>query len=118
MYIAIDDRKIVSGPTLLSGYTFTRAFLYAVFVLGPIPCFTISHSHTLEVAMKTPFVCLAFKFCLQRAIPESKVHGGNMGPIWGRQDPGGPHVGTMNYAIWDRIAFRVLYFIVFSFNHK
>ena len=24
--------------------------------------------------------------------PNSKVHGGNMGPIWGRQDPGGPHV--------------------------
>ena len=24
--------------------------------------------------------------------PDSKVHGANMGPIWGRQDPGGPHV--------------------------
>ena len=23
-----------------------------------------------------------------------------MGPIWGRQDPGGPHVGPMNMAIW------------------
>ena len=22
-----------------------------------------------------------------------------MGPIWGQQDPGGPHVGTMNFAI-------------------
>ena len=22
-----------------------------------------------------------------------------MGPIWGRQDPGGPHVGSMNFAI-------------------
>ena len=32
--------------------------------------------------------------------PDSKVHGANMGPIWGRQDPGGPHVGTMNFAIW------------------
>ena len=30
----------------------------------------------------------------------SKVHGANMGPIWGRQDPGGPHVGAMNFAIW------------------
>ena len=34
-------------------------------------------------------------------IPESKVHGANMGPIWGRQDPGGPHVGPVNFAIWD-----------------
>ena len=33
--------------------------------------------------------------------PDSKVHGANMGPIWGRQDPGGPHVGPMNLAIWE-----------------
>ena len=32
--------------------------------------------------------------------PDSKVHGANMGPIWGRQDPGGPNVGPMNFAIW------------------
>ena len=31
-----------------------------------------------------------------KAFPDSKVHGANMGPIWGRQDPGGPHVGPMN----------------------
>ena len=35
------------------------------------------------------------------AIPDSKVHGANMGLIWGRQDPSGPHVGPMNFAIWD-----------------
>ena len=34
-------------------------------------------------------------------IPDSKVHGANMGPIWGRQDPGGLHVGPMNLTIWD-----------------
>ena len=33
--------------------------------------------------------------------PDGKVHGANMGPIWGQQDPGGPHVGPMNFAIWD-----------------
>ena len=32
--------------------------------------------------------------------PDSKVHGANMGPILSRQDPGGPHVGPMNFAIW------------------
>ena len=26
--------------------------------------------------------------------PDSKVHGAYMGPIRGRQDPGGPRVGT------------------------
>ena len=25
----------------------------------------------------------------------------NMGLIWGRQDPCGPHVGPLNFAIWD-----------------
>ena len=38
---------------------------------------------------------------LYHAIPDSKVHGANMGPTWGRQDPGGPHVVPMNLAIWD-----------------
>ena len=33
--------------------------------------------------------------------PDSKVHEANMGPILGRQDPGGPHVGPTNIAIWD-----------------
>ena len=31
--------------------------------------------------------------------PDSKVHGANMGPTWGRHDPGGPHVGPMDLAI-------------------
>ena len=30
-----------------------------------------------------------------------------MGPIWGRQDPGGPHVGPMNFAIWADANFVV-----------
>ena len=34
-------------------------------------------------------------------IPGSKVQGANMRPIWGRQGPGGAHVGPMNLAIWD-----------------
>ena len=32
--------------------------------------------------------------------PHNKVHGANMGLIWVRQDPGGPHAGPMNFAIW------------------
>ena len=39
-------------------------------------------------------------YCSYSDIPDSKVHGTNMGPAWGRQDPGGPHVGPMNLAIW------------------
>ena len=34
------------------------------------------------------------------AYPDSKVCGTNMVPVRGRQDPGGPHVGLLNLAIW------------------
>ena len=36
-----------------------------------------------------------------QGIPDNNAHGANMGPIWGWQDPGGSHVGPMNFAIWD-----------------
>ena len=39
-------------------------------------------------------------------IPDSKMHGANMGSIWGRQDSGGPHVGIMNFAIWDVMQYK------------
>ena len=40
-------------------------------------------------------------------IPDSKIRGANIGPIWGRQDPGGPHVGPMNFALGDVYRFTV-----------
>ena len=40
-------------------------------------------------------------------IPESKVYWAKMGPIGGRQDPGGPHVGPTNLAIWDAMRQKV-----------
>ena len=42
--------------------------------------------------------------------PDSKVHVANMGSIWGRQDPGGPHVGPMNFAIWEVLFQRRAFF--------
>ena len=41
-------------------------------------------------------------------VSDSKVHGANMGPMWCRQDPGGPHVGPMNFAIWDLYQIDIL----------
>ena len=35
---------------------------------------------------------------------DSKFMRANMGPTWGRQDPGGPHIGPMNLAIWGNSA--------------
>ena len=36
---------------------------------------------------------------LDKHSPDSKVPGVNMGPIWGRQGPGGPHVGPINFSL-------------------
>ena len=53
------------------------------------------------------YSCPDFNITLLKALlklkyeyPDSKVHGAKMGPIWGWQDPGGPHVGPMNFDIW------------------
>ena len=50
--------------------------------------------------------CVGYGLLLQRQrlmiyTPDSKVHGAYMVPTWGRQDPGGSHVGPMILAIWD-----------------
>ena len=50
-------------------------------------------------------------------IPDSKVHGANMGPIWGRQDPGGPHVGPMNFAIWDHLMNDNIHMIIWTLEN-
>ena len=33
--------------------------------------------------------------------PDSKAHGAHIGPTWGQQDPGGPHAGHVNLAVWN-----------------
>ena len=43
--------------------------------------------------------------CLLPSIPDSKVHGANMGSTWDRQDPGGTQVGHMSFAIWDMMQY-------------
>ena len=36
-------------------------------------------------------------------VPDSKVHGANMGPTWVLSAPDEPHVGPMNLAIWGSL---------------
>ena len=50
--------------------------------------------------------------------PDSKVHETNMGPTWGRQDPGGPHVGHVNLAIWVAITLINRSVLQVINNHK
>ena len=43
---------------------------------------------------------VATNHLMTERFPDSKVHGANIGPIRGRQDPCWPHVGPMNFVIW------------------
>ena len=58
--------------------------------------------HTrMEVADKSfRIVCHIYVLCSSN-FPDNKVHGANMGPIWGQQDSGGPH--ELCYLGWDEI---------------
>ena len=49
------------------------------------------------LSMVQSFACPNAK---EVTLTDSKVDGANVGPTWGQQDPGGPHVGHMNFAIW------------------
>ena len=55
---------------------------------------------------------------LENHNPDSKVHGTNMGPIWGRQDPVGPHAGPMNFAILVTLFIFVKYHIYGQRSNK
>ena len=62
----------------------------------------ISNASIYHILVKvTPRIPL-----IHGSVPDSKFHGANMGPIWGRQDPGGSHVGPMNFAFWDVYQFN------------
>ena len=66
--------------------------------LSPNNSLKLSHRSPLRVRYEASFVTSKFIQCcvpaimMLNGIPDSKVHGANMGPIWGRQDLGGPHV--------------------------
>ena len=60
----------------------------------------LNTSHSYDMCERTCTVRYSMHYPIRT--PESKVHGANMGPIWGRQGGrGGPHVGPMNFVIWD-----------------
>ena len=65
-------------------------------------CLWYNIDHVLN-PQQTPYIW--------NAVPDSKVHGANMGPTWGRQDPGGPHFGPMNFAIWVNSGLSVVSFV-------
>ena len=66
-------------------------------------CIEVKHVEQQE------FEAGKIQICLNSNNPDSKIHVTSMGPIWGQQDPDGPHVGPMNFAIWEGIPYFTLF---------
>ena len=54
------------------------------------------------------FILFLSWLCVTRHVPDSKVHGANMGPTWVLSAPDGPHVGPVNLAIWGFLLYIIL----------
>ena len=80
------------------------------------PCLPVTYSSLVESFLNFVLYMVAWLLCPKQNhrrirqelwpnqflgfYPDSEIHGANVGPTAGRQDPGGPHVGHMNLAIW------------------
>ena len=125
---------IFSGTSLTNYRTnFHDSKAIWIEALGPQPCIVLVINFTLKTLgglkrvhgnpnrvqdiCRRPMGPFSRYKSHSKATPDSKVHRTNMGPIWGRQDPGGPHVGRMNFAIWDWIL-NVCWLITSSWGIK
>ena len=100
-YFATEDDKsrFVLPESWIWIMTVDRAWSL-VAVCGWIQVFGTLHQASID-ALQVDGLGNNVIHTLVRHAPDSQVHGANMGSIWGRQDPGGPHVGPMNFAIWS-----------------
>ena len=86
----------------IQSYTNVNAFLFTF--LGPLSWRHRGHGSCFSKNTLVHYQgCRCHDYMLRTSsaiISDNRVHGANMGPIWGRHGPGGPHVGPMNLAIW------------------
>ena len=50
----------------------------------------VSFSQLCDINTVILYLYISYVKPTLRKIPDNKVHGANMGPVWGRRDPGGP----------------------------
>ena len=83
-------------------YGNTNAILLCFDVADRISFERISSVYIPEIRQHCPGVPIILVACKSGMLKGGKhtLIARFMGPIWGRQDPGGPHVGPMNFAIW------------------
>ena len=112
--ILCKGNPLVTGGFLIQGPVMRR--LYILLLLARASCSTKSQIaidfrclDTNVVSLQCSYICISLLsslnhlICKSYNIPDSKVHGANMGPIWGWQDPDWPHIGPINLAVWDFI---------------
>ena len=95
MYFKMSSTKYVEDSTCRLTYASWDGRWPAIDIVTP--CYITVVSWIIRALL---FLDQNLVPCHWHAAPDSKVHGANMGPIWGRQDPGVPHVGHMNFVIW------------------
>ena len=75
----------------------------------PSQCWPICHHMASPGHNELTYILCEIRPLTSNHIPDNKIHGANMGPIWGQQDPGGPHVGPVNFVIWDSITLQTTF---------
>ena len=55
----------------------------------------------IDTKIEVIFEVIVTQIILLEIDLDRKVHRANIGPIWGRQDPGGPHDCPVNFAILE-----------------
>ena len=89
------DEMILRPPYLHNGIFYTGKMTPLYCIRAPIRI--ASWNMMLHVSHHKLLLLTEIRWVSSKFIsPEA-----NMGPIWGRQDPGGPHVVHMNFAVWD-----------------
>ena len=109
LWQCLSNINVVSNSSLLHKYLdqslaeLLMKFNSDLVNLGLISCVKKGHWGTYYIYSQMKDMWSHRPKCVDtcyNAYSDSKFHGANMGPIWGRQDPGGSHVGPMNLAIW------------------
>ena len=65
----------------------------------PNHSFGLGHLRMISPGSSTQWLRQTAATGRSNAVPDSKIHGVNMGPIWVLSAPDGPHVDPMNFAV-------------------
>ena len=117
IFIRKDKIDPVSFVTLfqLSFDTILHCLFQSHIFWSPLLCYIFnlifclwSRRHGLNIECCLTNLVLEYCLCCSsnvnsgcnNVLPDSQIDGANVGPTWGCQDPGGPHVDHSNVAIW------------------